>query len=471
MKLLSKVILSAIISLSSLQAGTDKKLDFEAKKEDRAAWMNEDKFGLFIHWGLYSQLERGEWIMFGNKTPVDQYSDLAKSFNPSEFDADRWVKIAKNAGMKYITITSKHHEGFALFDTEFSTYNVVDATPFKRDIIQELKIACDKEGIKLCLYYSHAMDWYHRGGMSKYSWTEPLTANDFQKYLTEVSLPQVREIVSRYKPAIIWFDTPRRMNAAIAQKFSDAVRSSNPRTLINSRLILDGNRAASTSKAEREMMRDLGVDFLSYADREIPASSPWPYWETCMTLNGAWGYNSSDNKWKSPARVIQQLIQVVSKGGTFLLNVGPDKDGVIPAEGVKVLERVGQWLKINGQAVYGAEPSLFEGPGAPTQEYLKKKSAMEKRFAKLKRKTPHLAVNMEYEWLATEKEGKVYISLFQWLGQDLKIKSFNGEVKKVYLLSNRSKELSFKVESKELHVKLPAELERELVPVICVEYK
>ena len=171
-----------------------------AVPKQRAAWMDEEKFGLFIHWGLYSQVARGEWYMHAKKVPVEEYAKLAETCNPTKFDAGEWVKIAKNAGMKYIVITSKHHDGFALFDSKASDYNIVRATPFKRDLIAELKQACDAEGIRLGLYYSHAQDWYHRGGSPRYNWSDPSSMDEMKDYLEHISLPQVKELLTSTIP-------------------------------------------------------------------------------------------------------------------------------------------------------------------------------------------------------------------------------------------------------------------------------
>ena len=380
----------------------------------RADWLDQDKFGLFIHWGLYSQIAKGEWYMHSRKVPIEEYSKLAETCNPTKFSATEWVKIAKDAGMKYIVITSKHHDGFALFDSQVSNYNIVDATPFKRDMIAELKAACDAQGIKLGLYYSHAQDWYHRGGSHHYNWKNPSGMDEMQHYLNNISLPQVKEILTQYQPAIIWYDTPRRMTPALAEPFSKLVREISPSTLINSRIALDGNKMDKVSQKDLDMLKSLDTDYISYADREIPANSPWKHWETCMTLNGSWGFTKGDNAWKTPSHVIQQLLEVVSKNGAFLLNVGPTAEGEFPAESVTVLKQVGDWLKLNGDAVYGAQPVSFNLPGTPTAESLKRKADKEARFAKLKRDAPHTSLERDFPWLATRKGDTIHLTIFDW---------------------------------------------------------
>lgn len=198
-------LLILFLLLTSVQQASAE-LDFEPDPTDRATWYDDAKYGMFIHWGLYSHLARGEWVMLREKIPLDDYKQLANGFNPVKFDADAWVLLAKNAGMKYITITSKHHDGFALFELEVSDFNMVDATPYGRDIIKELKEACDRHGIKLGLYYSQAQDWYHLGGINaRRSWDEGQRGGDLDTYLEELSIPQVKEIVTKYDPFLVWF--------------------------------------------------------------------------------------------------------------------------------------------------------------------------------------------------------------------------------------------------------------------------
>ena len=457
------------ISSAAQLAQAERVLDFQPSAEDKAAWMNEDKFGFFIVWGLYSSIGRGEWVMWRDETPVDEYKQLANDFNPQNFDARRWVRIAKDAGMKYVVITAKFHDGFALFKTEASDFNVMDASPFKRDVIKELKDACDEEGMKLGLYYSHDQDWSNWGGTGseKFFSGRTHTSNDFMTYVDTVAIPQVTELCEQYQPDMIWFDTPRRMNPKLARRFSEAIQSVSPKTIINSRLLTDGSKAQKATRADRDILHDVGVNFVSYADREIPAASPWPYWETCMTLNDSWGHVQHDRNWKSPKRVIQQLIEVVSKGGTFLLAVGPDKDGVVSPEAVETLRIVGDWLKVNGDAVYGAVPTVFNGPGVLTKEYLSKKANAEERAKKIGR-MPHVPVDMEYEWLATGNDDKVYITLFDWPGESFVLDNFEGGIKDAFILSNPDAKLKATLNERKLTVNLPSKLADSKVPVLCL---
>ncbi len=292
-------------------------------RAERLAWFHQAKYGLFIHWGLYAipagewKGKRipgiGEWIMNRARIPVREYEQLAKQFNPVKFNAEEWVQLAKDAGMKYIVITSKHHDGFALYGSKVSKYNIVDATPFKRDALKELAAACAKHNMPLGFYYSQAQDWHDPNGAGN-SWDfGPNDKKDFDKYLREKAEPQVRELLTDYGPvALVWFDTPQMMDAARAQRFTDIVRSLQPKTLIDGRLGAAG-------------------DYVTTGDNVIPPDVQSDAWEVPATTNHTWGYKTYDHDWKSPGQITFKLVDIVSKGGNYLLNVGPMADGIIPA--------------------------------------------------------------------------------------------------------------------------------------------
>jgi alpha-L-fucosidase len=468
------LFLGFLASFSALNAETI--LDFEPRPSDDAAWYDEAKYGMFIHWGLYSELARGEWVMLQENIPLAEYEKIAEGFNPVKFDADAWVRLAKAAGMKYITITSKHHDGFALFKSEASDFNIVDATPFKRDVIKELKEACDREGIKLGLYYSQAQDWYHLGGIAANRiWDEAqldhCKEGDMQAYIENLALPQVRELITNYDPALIWFDTPFRMQFDDAMRFSETVNELSPHMLINSRIRYNGRNTANLTRERRDELASLDVDYLSYRDREIPESSPWPYWETCMTLNHSWGYTEGDSNWKSSRQVIQQLVEVVSKGGTFLLNIGPTGAGEIPAESVRILLEAGAWLEANGEAVYGAEPTAFKGVGAPDLVSLEQMQAQAEQAAKTGAgKVKKVEPEMIYDWLATSKGNKVYIHLFEWPEGAFELSDCRDTVTQAYLLREPAVKLSFQQEEGRLSVDLPSEPLDSIATVLCLEF-
>ena len=325
-------------------------------QDARMAWFREAKFGLFIHWGLYSIPAGewqgkpvpgiGEWIMNRAKIPVREYEALAKQWNPVKFDAEAWVRLAQDAGMRYIVITSKHHDGFALYGSKASPYNVVDATPFKRDILKELAAACAKAGMPLGFYYSQAQDWHDPNGAGNDWDFGPDDKKDFDRYLRAKAEPQVRELLTEYGPvALVWFDTPRLMTPERAQRFTDLVRLLQPKTLIDGRLGAAG-------------------DYVSTGDNVIPSKVGAEAWETPATINHTWGYKKDDHDWKSPGDVTFKLVDIVSKGGNYLLNIGPRPDGELDSAAYTRLSDIGAWMKTNGEAIYGSRMYTVFGEGA-----------------------------------------------------------------------------------------------------------
>jgi alpha-L-fucosidase len=346
-------------------------------KDERMKWWREAKFGMFIHWGVYAQwagvykgheqLKGGaEWIMNRSKIPVSEYQEMAKQFNPIQFNADQWVKMAKDAGMKYIIITAKHHDGFAMFKTAASKWNIVDATPYGKDVLLPLSEACKKYGIKLGFYYSQAQDWNNPGGSvarkvasegwlnpdsvaidaytlaHKGHWDKAQETRSFEDYIDEVAVPQVKELLTNYgEVAVLWWDTPTNMTDATAQKLQDQLKLQ-PNIITNDRLKRP-NFPGDTRTPEQKIP---GADEVDNND-----------WETCMTMNGTWGYRTSDNKWKSAQTLIQILCDIASKGGNYLLNVGPKPDGNFPEPSIQSLKTIGEWMKINGEAIYSTQKS------------------------------------------------------------------------------------------------------------------
>jgi alpha-L-fucosidase len=361
-------------------------------KEKRLEWFREAKYGLFIHWGLYAipagewngkrSLGLGEWVMFRSTVPVAEYEKLAARFNPVKFNADEWVKLAKDAGMKYIVITSKHHDGFALFKSAASRYNIVDATPFKRDALKELADACARGGIRLGFYYSQSQDWHEPHGAGN-TWDFGADEKkDYDQYLRGKAEPQVRELLTNYGPvALIWFDTPRMMTGDRAQRFETIVRTLQPNTLIDGRLGKEG-------------------DYVSTGDNVIPPNVQGEAWEVPATINHTWGYRTDDTDWKSAGQITFKLIDIVSKGGNYLLNVGPTAEGVIPQVSQDILRTVGRWLQVNGEAVYGAGATPFgEELGEPSA-----RGAKDVRGDAL--------MYQQIQWRVTTKPGKLYFTFF-----------------------------------------------------------
>ena len=467
------VLLASILltpALAPAQDTSPASPEATAQHDARMEWWHEAKFGMFIHWGLYAIPARGEWVMNREKIPVAEYAKLATQFNPVKFNAEEWVRFAKDAGMKYIVITAKHHDGFAMYGSKVSSYNIVDATPFKRDPMKELAAACAKEGIKLGFYYSEAQDWHQPGGgVSGGSW-DPAQQGDFDHYLHTLAIPQVKELLNGYSPAVLWFDTPVNMTPAYAREIVQVVRSIRPETIINSRLLYSGRKIENLDKAQLDELREIGVDYLSYRDRGIPehpAPSWGRDWETCMTLNGAWGYNAKDHNWKTPQKVVQMLARVVSKGGNFLLNFGPTAEGEIPAESLGIMKQVGAWLRVNGEAIYGAGPSDLIATGKPVAE------AGNATGGKVKKNEP------EIDWLATSRPAdkatgqpaEIYLLIFKWPAGQLEVKGMTNQVSKAYLLGDATHTpLKFSQQNETISVALPANVPDPIAVVVCLEF-
>lgn len=419
--------------------------------EARVAWYREAKFGLFIHWGLYAIPAGrwkgepiagiGEWIQNRAKIPVAEYAELAAQFNPVQFDAEEWVTLARDAGMKYLVITSKHHDGFALFATQVSPFNIVEATPFKRDVLKELAATCRKHGMRLGFYYSQSQDWHHPGGAASGGTWDPAQEGDFDDYLRSIAEPQVREILTDYGPVcLIWFDTPMEMNDARAERFVRLCRELQPECLINGRL-----------KADRS-----GVDYSSMRDNQIPPEVVPGVWETPATLNDTWGFKTDDEHWKPASELIFKLVDIVSKGGNYLLNVGPTAEGIIPAASVERLREVGRWLQVNGEAVYGAGPTPFGAEfGAPTTAHEHGRET---------------TISGNRAWRCTTKPGRLYFHLCEWPGAEFAAPAIPGKVTRAYLLgdANRAPLAVIGAEGG-VRVRLPDTAPATGMQVLCIE--
>ncbi len=320
-----------------------------SQRDERMAWFRDAKFGLFIHWGVYTVPAGthdgkpinggGEWILLRGKIPLDQYKTYAQQFNPTQYDPDAWVRLAKQAGMKYIVITAKHHDGFALFDSKASEWDVVDATPYGKDLIKPLAEACRKHGLKLGFYYSQAQDWVQGGNTDHGPAWDPAQPTDMDQYLREIAAPQVKEILSNYGDiAVLWWDT----NWGMDRKRSDLLipmLSLQPGIIHNNRL--GGGYQGDIQTPEQH----------------IPGTGLPGDWESCMTMNRTWGFKSYDDQWKSPQTLIRNLIDIASKGGNYLLNVGPTAQGVIPPPSIERLQAMGLWMDTHSDAIYGTTAS------------------------------------------------------------------------------------------------------------------
>ncbi len=322
-------------------------------------WFEDAKFGLFVHWGVYSLLAKGEWVMNNDKLPISEYEKLPARFNPVKFDADEWVRLAKAAGMKYITITSKHHDGFCMYDSSLTSYDIVDATPYGKDPMKALANACHKQGIKLFFYYS-LLDWHHpdyfpRGRTGKTAGREE--KGDWKTYVAYYQ-GQVRELCTNYGPiGGIWFDgwwDRPEADWDLAGTYR-IIHELQPGALAGN------NHHVTPFPGEDFQMfeQDLpGENSAGFNKAGVTAQLPL---ETCLTMNNSWGYNARDDHFKSPEQVIHALLGAAGRGANLLLNVGPRPDGTIGKEFSERLLAVGKWLEANGKTVYGTR----KGPVAP----------------------------------------------------------------------------------------------------------
>ena len=386
-------------------------------KDERMDWWRQARFGMFIHWGLYAVPAGewkgqkipgiGEWIMQNAHIPVSEYEQLAKQFNPVKFDAEQWVQIAKNAGMKYIVITSKHHDGFCMWDTKYTDYDVVDATPFKRDVLGELSKACRKNGIKMCFYHS-IMDWHHPDAQAPFypNYNDTSKSNpNFDRYVEYYMKGELKELVQKYGPlGILWFDGEwvKDWSREMGWNMYDYCLSLQPDIIVNNR-VGNGRQGMRGLSKTNEFAGDYGTP-----EQEIPATGlPGVDWETCMTMNDTWGYKSYDNNWKSSEDLIHKLVDISSKGGNFLLNVGPTAEGLIPAPSVERLAAIGKWMKVNSESIYGTTASPLG----------------------------------EVPWgRCTAKPGKLYLHVFNWPANGkLEVSGLKDKAKKAYLLADEEK--------------------------------
>ncbi|MCK9640025.1 MAG: alpha-L-fucosidase [Prolixibacteraceae bacterium] len=414
--------------------------EMTASKKATFDWFNDAKYGMFIHWGLYSipggvwkgktidEMKNGpkvaEWIMLAAKIPKAEYTELARQFNPVKFNANSIAKLAKDTGMKYIVITSKHHDGFALFDSKVSQFDVMDATPFKRDIIRELHDACKKQGLEFGVYYSHNIDWMDGSDaqsaelfkqnpkMSEFEKTfgantwDP-SPNTFEEYLQNKAYPQVKELMRNYPDMkLLWYDMPWRMKPEQSFNFYKIVYDIQPQVIITERI---GNSFG---------------DYFIPGDNTIPEDTDHitKPWETVGTTNNSWGYKSYDNDWKTPKEVLYWLIEIVSKGGNYMLNVGPTGEGVVPSQSVYNLKAVGKWLKMNGEAIYGTQKWRVNREG-PTSINMKSTEDRAKKGFQGK-------FTREDFWF-TKKGNVLYaISIVKPADKEV-IKSFNSSIGKI----------------------------------------
>lgn len=422
------------LSATVLQANSqtmDEMWDSRSSDQEhpQIGWFKDAKFGMFIHWGLYSKIAgewkgkryygSGEWIMNQARIPVAEYRKEAATFNPVNFNADKWAQLAQDAGIKYMVITAKHHEGFSMFDSKVTDFDIVDATPFKMDPMKDLAQATRKRGIQFGFYYSQFQDWYEPNG-GKNTWDFDESKKDYQKYYNEKAIPQLKELMTNYGPlGIVWFDTPGGLTKEQTSDFISSLRKYQPNSLFSSRV-----------------GHGLG-DYRDFGDSEVPATPIKGAWESIYTHNDSWGYINHDMNFKAPKEIVHLLANVASKGGNLMLNVGPDGSGNIPEYSEKFLRATGKWLDKNGESIYGSTFGLI--PAQP--------------------------------WgVSTSKPGKQYLHVLNRpLNGRLVVPDFSATVRSVYLLAGK-KNLPFRKKGTILEIDLPAADPADLNTVCVVDY-
>jgi alpha-L-fucosidase len=400
-------------------------------ESERTRWFQEAKFGMFIHWGVYSLIGRHEWARHRFQIPQAEYDKFAREFNPVNYDPDAWVDLAANAGVRYIVITSKHHDGFSIYRSKVSDYDM-EITPYKGDPLSMLAEACRRKGMRLGFYHS-IMDWHHPDYVPKRAWevANPKEGGNLDRYI-DFMKAQLRELLTGFGDvAVVWFDgewehTTEEMRS---DEVYDFIRKLRPNTLINDRIYKrePGNRA------------DFGTpeQFVPATGVRGPSGEP-VLWESCVTINNdSWGYNKYETEFKTTRDLIRMLIEVVSKGGNLLLNVGPTPDGRIQDEFVTRLNAIGRWMKINGESIYGTTASPF--------------------------------TRLPFFGRATVKGNKLYLHVFQWpAGGSLRVPNLKNRVLSANLLAGPGARLATRRDGPDLVVSLPPKAPDDTASVVAL---
>ena len=445
------VIATATVLVAVPQIPLAASPETKGERDARMAWWREARFGMFIHWGLYAvpageykgqrSKEIGEWIMSWANIPRADYEHFADQFNPVKFDAAKWVATAKNAGMKYIVITSKHHDGFAIYDSKVSDYDIVDRTPYKKDPVAALAAETRKAGLKFAFYYS-IMDWHHPSQYVNEPGKDRTAGNGKNQilpgqkpvYLTYMKA-QLKELVDKYDPAVLWFDGEWTdwWTEEDGQDLYAYVRGLKPSIIINNRVGKGRKGMEGLNRDDREYAGDFGTP-----EQQIPANGiPGVDWESCMTLNDTWGFKSYDENWKSTETLVRNLIDIASKGGNYLLNVGPTPQGEIPAASVERLAGMGKWMAVNGESIYGTSASPFSA---------------QLPFGR-----------------ATKKGNRLYVQVFDWPANGtLTLPSWGGTPAKAWLVATKA-DVPVKTSADGVTLTLPSTAPDQIATVIAIE--
>lgn len=448
MKRITNPLLFLLLFISTIPVSAQ----VHSSREERVKWFTDARFGMFIHWGLYSAAEGiwkgerlrngnnyAEWIRYRNRISREEYGTLAKRFDWNKINPEEWVLLAKKAGMKYIIITAKHHDGVAIWNSKVSSYNLSQLCNTNRDVIKELSVACKKHGIRLAFYYSHWLDWEH-----PYGWdhnqeiTGKVTDGQYNQYWQEKVLPQLRELLTDYGDiAMLWFDMWVDHNSTIVKKEQleqviKLIRELQPNCLINSRLGLT--------------VSNPDIDFETMGDNQFGAIYQDYAWETSGTIAHSWGYNALENQWKSTSQLLQSLIDNVSLNGGFTLNIGPRADGSVPYEGIRRLEDIGNWLSKNGRSIYGST-GLSLRPGQNDWGRITSRK------------------------INTTKQD-VYLQIYNWpLDHTLRLTGILSQPQRIELLTGSGKmQLKFTQKGPLTHIHLPEKSGDPFVSTVVVHY-
>ena len=440
-----KKVLSVLFSFMFIAAFA------QEQTNERARWFVDSRFGMFIHWGLYSGTEGywkgekirndndyAEWIAYRNQIDRDEYLTMLDRFDWDEIDVEEWVLLAKKAGMKYITLTAKHHDGFALWDSKVSDYDLGNHTNPKRDIVGELAEACKKHGLRMGLYYSHWVDWEHQYGWSHEREIDGIAPKDYDVYWQEKVIPQIRELLTNYgEISMLWFDMWIHHSQTVVTKeqllqLKSLIRELQPNCLVNSRLGLS-------------VEEDPDVDFKTLGDNELGSKKENFPWQSPGTVAHSWGFHATEDTWRSTTTLMKSLIGNVSLNGNFMLNIGPRANGDVPHEIEQRLLEMGRWLEVNGESVYGAEAADLD-------------------------KDLH-----DWGKITTKTDGnktQLFLHVFNWpLNKQLPLTGINTKPEKIYLLADKQKQpLVYTHEGPFTHIDLPVKSPDPYVSVVVVEY-